>query len=60
MWCRLDQKTCVKAVLSAGLQLVVVPMKLDGDELVTDVAAVEAAIADHGKALQVDPRLTTG
>lgn len=45
VWCRLDQKTCVKAVLSAGLELVVVPMKLRGDELVTDVEGVEVAIA---------------
>lgn len=44
VWCRLDQKTCVKAVLSAGLELIVVPMKLEGDQLVTDVAGVEAAI----------------
>ena len=50
VWCRLDQKTCVKAVLSAGLELVVVPMKLEGDQLVTDVAAVEAAIlGDEGE-----------
>lgn len=48
VWCRLDQKTCVKAVLSAGLELVVVPMKLEGDQLVTDVAAVEAAILGGG------------
>ena len=48
VWCRLDQKTCVKAVLSAWLELVVVPMKLEGDQLVTDVAAVEAAILGGG------------
>lgn len=48
VWCRLDQKTCVKAVLSAGLELVVVPMKLEGDQLVTDVAAVETAVLREG------------
>ena len=44
VWCRLDQKTCVKAVVGAGLELVVVPPLLRGDELVTDVAAIERAI----------------
>jgi len=48
VWCRLDQKTCVKAVLSAGLELVVVQPKLSGDELVTDLDAVRAAVMDAG------------
>ena len=33
VWCRLDQKTCVKAVLSAGLELVVVQPKLSATNL---------------------------
>ena len=33
VWCRLDQKTCVKAVLAAGLTLHVVPMKRVGDQV---------------------------
>ena len=48
VWCRLDQKTCVKAVLSAGLELVVVSPKLVGDQLCTDVDAVRAAVEAAG------------
>lgn len=48
VWCRLDQKTCVKAVLSAGLELVVVSPKLVGDQLCTDVDAVRAAVETAG------------
>jgi len=50
VWCRLDQKTCVKAVLAAGLELLVVPMRLVGDQLETDVAGVEAAVTGAGAA----------
>ena len=49
VWCRLDQKTCVKAVVGAGLTLDVAPMKLLGDELVTDLDAVRALIMDPEK-----------
>jgi O-phospho-L-seryl-tRNASec:L-selenocysteinyl-tRNA synthase len=44
VWPRCDQKTCVKAVLAAGLQLVVVPNLLEGDQVRTDVGAVQRAI----------------
>lgn len=37
IWPRIDQKSCLKAVLTAGLTPVVVPMRRAGDELVTDV-----------------------
>ena len=50
VWCRLDQKTCVKAVLSAGLELVVVSPKLVGDQLCTDLDAVRAAVEAAGPA----------
>ncbi len=48
MWPRCDQKTCVKCVAAAGLQLLVVPLALEGDQLRTDVPAVRAAIAGVG------------
>ena len=48
VWPRVDQKAAFKAVAFAGLTAVVVPMRLDGDELRTDVAAVEAAVRAHG------------
>lgn len=37
LWPRIDQKTCVKAVDSAGFQLVPIPMHLHGDALVSAV-----------------------
>lgn len=48
IWCRLDQKTCVKAVTCAGLELVVIEPILNGDQLETDVSAVERAIEEVG------------
>eukprot|EP00982_Pelagococcus_subviridis_P014584 31342-Pelagococcus_subviridis.AAC.23 len=47
VWLRLDQKTCVKAVLSAGYELIVVePRIVVGDQLETDVDAVERAVVE--------------
>lgn len=48
IWPRIDQKTCLKAISSAGLIPVVIENKLEGDELRTDVAAIEAAILELG------------
>eukprot|EP00959_Pyramimonas_sp_CCMP1952_P191180 3997676-Pyramimonas_sp.AAC.2 len=48
LWPRIDQKTCAKAVATAGLELIAVPMRLEGDLLVTDVAALEAEIQAKG------------
>jgi O-phospho-L-seryl-tRNASec:L-selenocysteinyl-tRNA synthase len=48
VWPRCDQKTCVKAVLAAGLELLVVPNTLEGDQLRADVDAVRAAVASVG------------
>jgi O-phospho-L-seryl-tRNASec:L-selenocysteinyl-tRNA synthase len=48
VWPRCDQKTCVKAVLAAGLELVVVPNTLEGDQLRADVDAVRAAVTAVG------------
>lgn len=45
LWSRIDQKSCYKAVLLAGLEPVVVELRRDGDELRTDVAALAAALA---------------
>ena len=44
VWPRIDQKSCFKAILTAGLEPVVVEQVLDGDELRTDVDAVAAAV----------------
>jgi O-phospho-L-seryl-tRNASec:L-selenocysteinyl-tRNA synthase len=48
LWPRIDQKTCAKAVVTAGLELISIPMILDGDQLVTDVKAIEAEIEARG------------
>lgn len=44
VWPRIDQKSCAKAVAAAGLKLVAIENVLEGDELRTDVPAVEASI----------------
>ena len=48
VWPRCDQKTCVKAVHAAGLELVVVENILEGDQLRTDVNAVQHALSSLG------------
>lgn len=37
LWPRIDQKTCLKSIQASGYEPVVVPMRLEGDQLVTDV-----------------------
>lgn len=37
LWPRIDQKSCLKAILTAGLTPVPLPLLRDGDELRTDV-----------------------
>ena len=49
LWSRIDQKSCFKAIHSAGLICVIVPTKLDKDEVVTDIDAMEAALNEHGE-----------
>jgi O-phosphoseryl-tRNA(Sec) selenium transferase, SepSecS len=52
LWSRIDQKSCFKAITSAGLTCVVVPTKLDGDAVITDMDAMVVAIQQHqGKGL---------
>jgi len=54
LWSRIDQKSCFKAITSAGLTCVVVPTKVDGDAVVTDLAAMQLAIQEHhGKILAI-------
>ena len=48
LWSRIDQKSCFKAVGVASLKCVVVPTKIDGDQVVTDTEAMEAALKEHG------------
>jgi O-phospho-L-seryl-tRNASec:L-selenocysteinyl-tRNA synthase len=54
LWSRIDQKSCFKAIDTAGLKCVVVQTKLQDDEVVTDADAMEAALELHkGKVLAV-------
>eukprot|EP00897_Mesotaenium_endlicherianum_P007645 jgi/Mesen1/6909/ME000354S06097 len=48
LWPRIDQKACVKSVLAAGLELAVVPNLMDGDELTTDLDALQREIRRRG------------
>eukprot|EP00803_Ostreobium_quekettii_P004682 evm.model.scf_690.1 EVM.evm.TU.scf_690.1 scf_690:1172-7451(+) len=48
VWPCIDQKTCLKAIVSANLKPVVIEALLDGDELQTDVDAIEAKVAELG------------
>ena len=48
LWPRIDQKTCLKAVVSAGLELVVIQNVLRGDQLSTDMDAIVAQVEQLG------------
>ncbi|KAF5830836.1 selenocysteine synthase [Dunaliella salina] len=48
IWSRIDQKTCLKAITAAGLEPVVVELQQRGDELCTDVQAIEQGIERLG------------
>lgn len=46
IWPRIDQKSCFKCILTAGFEPVIVENVMEGDELRTDLAAVEKQIKD--------------
>ncbi|XP_067117514.1 O-phosphoseryl-tRNA(Sec) selenium transferase [Osmerus mordax] len=48
IWPRIDQKSCFKAMVTAGFEPVVVENVLEGDELRTNLGAVEAKIRELG------------
>lgn len=48
IWPRIDQKSCFKSMVTAGLEPVVIENKLEGDELRTDLSAMEKTIAQLG------------
>ena len=49
LWPRIDQKSCLKCITAAGLTPVVVENVLEGDELRTDLHALEHHILQLGK-----------
>ncbi|XP_068612000.1 O-phosphoseryl-tRNA(Sec) selenium transferase [Brachionichthys hirsutus] len=48
VWPRIDQKSCFKAMITAGFEPAVVENVLEGDELRTDLEAVERKIEELG------------
>ncbi|CAH0382722.1 unnamed protein product [Bemisia tabaci] len=48
LWPRIDQKSCFKCIITAGLQPIVIETCLCGDELRTDVVALEQQMATLG------------
>lgn len=48
VWPRIDQRSCFKCMLTAGFTPLVVENVLEGDELRTDLAGIEAAIESVG------------
>ncbi|KAL7474644.1 hypothetical protein ACHAW6_000610, partial [Cyclotella cf. meneghiniana] len=53
LWSRIDQKSCFKAILSAGLKCIVMPTKKnhDTDEVSTDLDALQEALDTHGNSV---------
>lgn len=47
MWPRIDQKSCLKSIHTSGFRPIPISLKLDGDELRTDLVALENAIRTH-------------
>lgn len=56
---RIDQKSCIKCVEVAGLQLVIVPLKVVGEQLETDLDALLQCIAISGGADAIVAIMTT-
>nr|CAD7456595.1 unnamed protein product [Timema tahoe] len=48
LWSRIDQKACFKCIITAGLQPVIIETVMAGDELRTDLTAVEQQIVTLG------------
>lgn len=50
LWSRIDQKSCYKAILTAGLRCIVLPTKAhpETDEVSTDLDALKAALDTYG------------
>ncbi|KAJ9472686.1 O-phosphoseryl-tRNA(Sec) selenium transferase [Diplonema papillatum] len=44
IWSRIDQKTCLKCIYSAGFEAYVVPLKRTGDFFTTDLDGIAAAL----------------
>jgi O-phospho-L-seryl-tRNASec:L-selenocysteinyl-tRNA synthase len=47
LWSRIDQKSCFKAITTAGFECVVVPTKTVNDQVQTDLDALNAALQQY-------------
>lgn len=47
LWSRIDQKSCLKAITTAGLTCVVIPTKVQQDEVVCDLDAMDALMKQY-------------
>lgn len=50
LWSRINQKSCFKCIITAGLQPVIIEPVAEGDELQTDLVAFETLIKSIGPA----------
>ena len=48
IWSRVDQKSCFKAILTAGLEPVIMSLIKHGDELRSDTHSLEDIVNQHG------------
>ena len=48
VWPRVDQKTCLKAIVAAGLEPVIIDNAIVGDEVCTDMNLLRDRILDKG------------
>ena len=49
LWSRIDQKSVLKSIQTAGLNCVVIPTKLEKDAVVTDLEALQASLTKYGQ-----------
>jgi len=47
LWCRIDQKSCLKAISSAGFTCIVVPTRVDGDHVVVDLIQLDTLLRKY-------------
>jgi len=48
IWPRIDQQSCLKSILLAGFEPIIIDGKIEGDEIRTDLEAVQTAIKRVG------------
>ncbi len=51
LWCRIDQKSCFKSIIAAGLTPLVVECDLSGDEVITNLIELRRLMVEFGDAV---------